>query len=190
MKNFKLFSILALMCAALVACSETEEVSEYENWPQRNVLYIDSVANVARANADGKWQVLLPYGLDSSKEWSNEYYVYCHEEVAGAGTTSPNYNDTVQVNYKGELINGLLFDASYSGDFAQAYQPVKMSLASTVMGFGTAVQHMVAGDKWKVFIPSNLGYGAATSGVIPGNSTLIFDIDLVSFTPVGEPFEN
>ena len=201
MKNFKLLSLLALMMFAFTSCEETEETPEFGNWKKRNEQYLDSIATVARANADGAWKVFLADGLDGSKEWGNEYYVYCNVLQAGDGTVSPAYTDTVRVNYSGRLIpsksypKGFEFDASYSGELDPAFDvPVKFSLAGTISGFSTAIQHMVAGttnttgDIWKVYISSELGYGSAEQSGIPANSTLVFDINLVSFTPTGVPF--
>ena len=202
MKNIKILSLLAMMLFAFVSCDETEETSEFSNWRARNEQYIDSIATVARANADGDWKVFLTTGLDENKEWGNEYYVYCNVLQAGDGTTSPAYTDTVLVNYSGRLIpsksysKGYEFDASYSGELDPSFDvPVRFVLDNTVRGFSTALQHMVAGttntngDIWKVYIPSNLAYGSSEHSGIPSYSTLIFDINLVSFTPAGVPFK-
>lgn len=202
MKNIKMLSLLAALLFGFAACDETEEVQEFGNWQARNVQYIDSIADVARTNADGTWKVFLTTGLDETKEWGNEYYVYCNVLQAGNGTVHPAYTDTVLVNYKGRLIpslsypQGYVFDGSYDGELDPTFDvPVKFSLAGTVQGFSTAVQHMVAGstktngDIWRVYIPSNLGYGANDYSGIPAYSALIFDINLVSFTPAGVPME-
>lgn len=202
MRNFRIFSLLAALLLGFAACDETEEVQEFGNWQERNTLYIDSIANVARTNADGNWKVFLATGLDGTKEWGNEYHVYCNVLQAGNGTVSPTYTDTVLVNYKGRLIpsasypQGYVFDGSYDGTLDPAFDvPVKFSLAGTVQGFSTALQHMVAGttktngDIWRVYIPSNLGYGNNDYSGIPAYSALIFDINLVSFTPAGVPME-
>ena len=202
MKNIKILSLLAMMLFAFVSCDETEETPEFSNWRARNELYIDSIATVARANADGDWRVYLATGLDDNKEWGNEYYVYCNVLQAGDGTVSPAYTDTVLINYSGRLIpsksysKGYEFDASYSGELDPSFDvPVKFAVSNTVRGFYTALQHMVAGttnangDIWKVYIPSNLAYGSSEHSGIPSYSTLIFDINLVSFTPAGVPFK-
>lgn len=197
-----MLSLLAALLLGFAACDETEEIQEFGNWQARNVQYIDSIADVARTNADGTWKVFLATGLDETKEWGNEYYVYCNVLQTGNGTVHPAYTDTVLVNYKGRLIpslsypQGYVFDYSYDGELDPTFDvPVKFSLAGTVQGFSTAVQHMVAGstktngDIWRVYIPSNLGYGANDYSGIPAYSALIFDINLVSFTPAGVPME-
>ncbi|MFC5051585.1 FKBP-type peptidyl-prolyl cis-trans isomerase N-terminal domain-containing protein [Rubritalea spongiae] len=76
------------------------------------------------------------------------------------------------VNYKGTLIDGTEFDASPEGE------PVKLTL-QVVPGFGEALKTMPVGAKWKLFIPSKLGYGERRMGpVLEPHSTLIFELEL------------
>lgn len=201
MKNIKLLSLLAAMLLVFASCEETEETPEFHKWQQRNVEYVDSIAAVARANADGAWKVFLADGLNPEKEWGNESYVYCNVLQAGNGAASPAYTDTVLVNYKGRLIPsknypaGFVFDGSYDGELEPDFDvPVKLKLSGTVRGFYTALQHMVAGtnrsngDIWRIYIPYALAYGEDKVSGIPAYSTLIFDVNLVGFTPAGVPF--
>ena len=58
---------------------------------------------------------------------------------------------------------------------------MKFAVGSVVDGFSTALQHMRKGDKWRVYIPYELGYGTSDASTIPGYSTLIFDITMVDF---------
>ena len=149
--------------------------------------YIDSIAAVAKDNVVGDWKIVLPTGLDPAVEHPTDYYVYCKVKTAGSGTVTPAYNDTVFLNYRGQLINGKIFDTTYSGELVPEYEtPVKTSLSEYVPGFVAAVQEMVAGDVWDVYIPSRLGYGADGYGAVCENSTLIFTLNLVKFHHVGE----
>ncbi len=189
MKNIRIF--LSLMLSALfglTACDESNEVGEFDNWQQRNTQFIDSIAAVARANAYDDWKVFLAQGLDTAKVWGNEYYVYCRVVEEGSGTAHPLYTDNVVINYSGRLMpsatykDGYIFDSSYSGELDPAFNvPVTLPLSGTVEGFCTAVQQMTDGDIWEVYIPYQLGYGAKGSSGVPAYSTLIFDINLVSF---------
>ncbi len=194
MKDFRILVLLLCAFAGFASCEESDSVGEYDNWQARNMEYIDSIAAVARANADGKWKVVLYQGLDENKTWGNEFYVYCHSLQAGTGTEHPAYTDSVLVNYTGHLIptinhkDGYKFDSSYDGEFDPSFdEPVAFKLSGTVPGFSTAVQQMVAGDTWEVYIPAKLGYGDYESGFIPAYSTLIFEINLVAFGPVDAP---
>ncbi|HEX7693945.1 MAG TPA: FKBP-type peptidyl-prolyl cis-trans isomerase [Sphingomonas sp.] len=91
--------------------------------------------------------------------------------------THPTDADVALVNYEGKLLDGTTFDKST--------QPVPMAVASVVPGFSEALKLMAKGEKIRVWIPSNLAYGAEvqTDGdgkvAIPANSTLQFDIELV-----------
>jgi len=189
MKSIKiLFTLTLSVLFGLTSCEETTDVGEFDNWQSRNTQFIDSIAGVARANTYGDWKVILADGLDPMKQWGNDCYVYCQVIEEGSGTEHPLFTDSVIVNYSGRLMpsatypDGFLFDSSYSGDFNPSFNvPVTMPLSGTVPGFCTAVQNMVDGDRWNVYIPYQLGYGEKVSASIPACSTLIFDINLVSF---------
>lgn len=87
----------------------------------------------------------------------------------------PKENDTVTTHYKGTLIDGREFDSSYKRD-APASFPVK----GVIQGWTEALQLMHVGDKWQLFVPSELAYGASKrSELIEPNSTLIFEIELL-----------
>ena len=64
--------------------------------------------------------------------------------------------------------------------------PTLLAPAGVVVGFGTALMHMVKGDHWRVVIPSYLGYGTTDKTSIPAYSTLVFDLALVDFRHQGQ----
>jgi FKBP-type peptidyl-prolyl cis-trans isomerase FklB len=201
LKIYSLFLFVALM--GLVSCDETEEAGEYDNWAARNVAFIDSIANVARANESGDWKVFLVDGINDTLQWDNQYYVYCNVVRNSDSVATPGYSDTVLVNYRGRLIpsktypDGNVFDESYLGKLdPEVNVPQKMNVSglSILRGWTTAVSHMskgttrATGDVWRVYIPSTLGYEGSTSvSRVPAYSTLIFDLNLVDFYPVGTP---
>ena len=193
MKDLKvLFFLLFALLFGFASCEDTVEVGEYDNWQEKNALFIDSIAKVARANEDGKWKMFSENGLDENKQWGNSSYVYCYENQAGNGTIHPAYNDTIEIYYRGRLIpsrsysEGFVFDSSYDGELEPDFDPtVKMLLNNMVQGFNVAVQHMVAGDAWRIYIPYNLAYRSEEKTGIPAYSALIFDINLVSFNHRG-----
>ena len=88
---------------------------------------------------------------------------------------SPNINNVVSVFYKGYLINGKVFD-----DNTQQPYPDAFRLNTLIGGWQIALTKMKVGDQWQIFIPSSLGYGSQSVSGIPKNSTLIFEIELVS----------
>ena len=93
----------------------------------------------------------------------------------GTGTRHPKPTDTVTVHYEGTLINGDVFDSSI-----QRGQPASFPLNRVIKGWTEGLQLMVAGDKFRLFIPSELAYGKRAAGKIPPNSTLVFDVELIS----------
>ena len=189
MKELKiLLSLMVLALLGLTSCDESSDAGEFDNWQERNTLYLDSIAAEARANTYGDWKIFLAEGLDASKEWGNEYYVYCQVLEEGSGMEHPLYTDSVVINYSGRLMpsatypDGYQFDSSYKGELNPSFNvPVTLARNETVKGFYTALQQMADGDIWKVYIPYTLGYGVSGSSAIPGYSTLVFDINLVSF---------
>jgi len=95
--------------------------------------------------------------------------------TAGQGK-KPAETDTVLVNYKGSFIDGTEFDSS-----AKIGKPVPFEVTKVIPGFKEALQLMPVGSKWQLFVPPNLAYGEhGAGGVIGPNSTLIFEIELVS----------
>lgn len=106
-------------------------------------------------------------------------------KVLGAGTgPSPKGTDTVEANYRGTLIDGTEFDSSYKRGQAAVF-PVD----GVIAGWTEALQLMKVGDKWQLFIPPELAYGERGAGPIEPNSTLIFDVELVSIRPGAEEGE-
>lgn len=93
----------------------------------------------------------------------------------GSGNT-PKANDTVTVHYRGTLINGTEFDSSYKRG-----EPATFGVDGVIRGWTEALQMMKEGAKWQLFIPPDLGYGDKSTGRIEPNSTLIFEVELISF---------
>ncbi len=87
----------------------------------------------------------------------------------------PGAGDTVDVNYRGTLIDGTEFDSSYKYN-----QSVQFGVSQVIPGWTEALQLMPVGSKWKVFIPSDLAYGAGGAGNLIGpNSALVFEVELL-----------
>jgi FKBP-type peptidyl-prolyl cis-trans isomerase FklB len=89
----------------------------------------------------------------------------------------PTATDTVECNYTGTLINGTEFDSS-----AKHGGPAKFPVNGVIKGWTEALQLMPVGSKWQLFIPSDLAYGerGTPDGTIGPNSTLVFDVELLS----------
>ena len=89
----------------------------------------------------------------------------------------PSSGDLVKVHYKGELLDGTVFDSSYKRD-----QPIefKVGEGQVIPGWDEGIMLLDKGDKARFIIPSHLAYGKnGAGGVIPPNATLIFEVELV-----------
>jgi FKBP-type peptidyl-prolyl cis-trans isomerase len=92
----------------------------------------------------------------------------------GSGKT-PKAADEVTVNYRGTLTDGTEFDSSY-----RRGKPLTMKVNGVIRGWSEALQLMREGSRWQLFIPPDLAYGERGMGRIPPNSTLIFEVELIS----------
>jgi FKBP-type peptidyl-prolyl cis-trans isomerase FklB len=98
-----------------------------------------------------------------------------YQEITAGEGESPKETDKVKVHYRGTLIDGKQFDSSYDRG-----QPATFGVKGVIPGFSEALMLMKPGGKWKVFIPSELGYGERGAGTnIGANETLIFDLELL-----------
>jgi FKBP-type peptidyl-prolyl cis-trans isomerase len=96
----------------------------------------------------------------------------------GSGDKKVQAGDTITVDYVGTLINGTKFDSSI--DRGQPLQLV-IGVGQVIPGWDQGIIGMQVGEKRKLFIPANLAYGEQGAGtVIPPNSPLIFEVDLIS----------
>ena len=93
---------------------------------------------------------------------------------AGDGD-KPGADDTVEVHYKGTLLDGTEFDSSYKRG-----ETVSFPVSGVIPGWTEALQLMSEGAKWKLFIPSDLAYGAGGAGQMIGpNAALVFEVELI-----------
>ena len=113
-------------------------------------------------NAKKEGIVTLPSGLQ-------------YEVITEGNGKKPSATDRVKCHYEGTLIDGTLFDSSIKRG-----QPAVFGVNQVIKGWVEALQLMSEGSKWRLFIPSELGYGAQQAGeMIPPHSTLIFEVELI-----------
>ncbi len=129
------------------------------------------------ANARNEGVVTLPSGL--------QYKVL----KAGGKGDKPTEADAVEINYRGTLIDGTEIDSSY-----RKMEPTVFRVAGAIPGLKEAFMLMSPGDKWEIFIPSQLGYGDRSMYRIGPSSALIFEVELLSVakgvSPKGKPSDN
>lgn len=98
-----------------------------------------------------------------------------YEVIREGNGKHPKATDQVRCHYEGTLIDGTLFDSS-----VRRGQPAVFGVNQVIKGWVEALQLMSEGAKWKLYIPSELAYGAAGAGeMIPPHSTLIFEVELL-----------
>lgn len=113
-------------------------------------------------NAKKEGIVTLPSGLQ-------------YQVLKEGNGKKPAATNRVKCHYEGTLIDGTLFDSSIKRG-----QPAVFGVNQVIKGWVEALQLMGEGAKWKLFIPSELGYGAQQAGeLIPPHSTLIFEVELI-----------
>ena len=108
-------------------------------------------------------KIILPSGLEI-------------ERLENGEGESPLATDTVTVHYTGMLSDGTIFDSSVERD-----EPATFPVKAVIPGWVEGLQLMKVGDKWKLTIPSDLGYGenGVPQANIPPNATLIFEVELL-----------
>jgi FKBP-type peptidyl-prolyl cis-trans isomerase len=122
------------------------------------------------ANKTKEGVVTLPSGL--------QYKIL--KEATGP---KPTATDMVECNYRGTFLDGKEFDSSYRGG-----KPVSFAVGGVIKGWTEALQLMPVGSKWQLFVPSNLAYGErGMVPDIPPNSTLVFEVELLSIKAKDQP---
>jgi FKBP-type peptidyl-prolyl cis-trans isomerase len=169
-KTTRLLSVIA--CIALfIACGKDDEVKIDYAWKQANEAAFNALKDSVEADPTHFAAVSIPGGPG---------VVYCKLLNAPGdivGTEKAKYTSTVTVTYKGWLISGAVFDDATN-------RPMTFKIdgsggVSVIDGWKIALQNMCEGEYRRIWIPWNIGYGQGGNGnVIPGYSTLIFDIKL------------
>ena len=151
--------VLALALLALAACGPNKKAAEN----------LGAANSFLTANTKAAGVVTLPSGL--------QYKIVRSGPASGA---EPHAGDEVKVHYEGKLLDGTVFDSSYERGV-----PAAMPLDALIPAWIEALQLMRPGDEWVLYVPPALGYGeeGAGGGQIPGNSVLIFRIELIGVLP-------
>jgi FKBP-type peptidyl-prolyl cis-trans isomerase len=98
-----------------------------------------------------------------------------YEVISEGYGPKPVASDTVRVHYEGALTDGTVFDSSYSRG-----EPIEFPLNGVIPGWTEGLQLMNVGSKYRLIIPSDLGYGPQGAGQqIPPYSTLVFEVELI-----------
>ena len=185
------FCLLLAPSVFLVSCSEdSEEEGEFDNWKRKNEVMTEQWAS------NSSYRKIKTYSKNESTTASTKSSDFIYVEVleSGSGAGCPLFTDTVRVAYRGHYIptqtypEGLVFDQSYIEEFSWDQAGVSaFAVQNLVEGFGTALMNMHVGDRWRVRMPYQLGYGSGTnSNSIYAYSNLVFEIALYDYWHPGE----
>jgi len=98
-----------------------------------------------------------------------------YEVITEGSGAKPTRESTVRTHYHGTFIDGQVFDSS-----VERGQPAEFPVGGVIAGWTEALQLMSEGSKWRLFIPSELAYGAnGSQGAIPPHSALVFEVELL-----------
>ncbi|MBN2433711.1 MAG: FKBP-type peptidyl-prolyl cis-trans isomerase [Spirochaetes bacterium] len=146
---------------------------------------IRTLATQRKAVADAE-------NLSKGKEYFDKYSKKSDVKTTESGlaykiiepgsSEKPLPTSTVTVNYKGTLIDGTVFDSSYDRG-----KPATFALNRVIKGWGEGMQLIGKGGKIELVVPASLGYGVRGAGSIPGNSLLIFEVELLDIDNTPKP---
>lgn len=175
MKKYSLLMIFAVVFLSITTCKNDKD-DNLERWMIANL----TAFNAIKTNPEYK----------ELKSAGNEGSIYYKVLEKGNGTDSIRYTSRVRCFYKGYFIaeypeykikSGTVFDQRLFDDGPAAIFAVN----GVIGGWKTALQHMVKGDKWEIWIPYQLGYGrSGSSSSIPGYSTLVFEMEIIDVASV------
>lgn len=203
MKHIKYIMISCLCAIVLLSCSDKNSDSEeFVNWQEVNDAYFAQAYQQARDSMSAgntNWYVIKSFSKDSQISADKQDFIVARRITTSSNTESPEYLDSVKVNYRAYLIPsasysgtvygksvGKIVDTSWYGDNLDLTTSVPKTLyvSSSVMvsGFITAMLHMHIGDRWFIIVPSKLAYWYSGSGEnVPPYSCMLFDVHLQGF---------
>lgn len=169
--NFVIFFVLVglLVLSYHYWWGKTEEQLEQEEPPQFILEGVDEQGNPVEIEAE-----IIPED-ELSENTASENGLEIEILEAGSGEQAKN-GDTLLVHYTGALLDGAKFDSSL--DRGQPFQ-FTLGAGQVIAGWDQGLLGMKVGEKRKLTIPPELGYGPSGAGSIPPNSTLVFEVELL-----------
>ena len=194
--------LLLLPLLLLASCKDSDESPDsYPDWQARNAqwfaeIYDAAQAEIAAAKAqypngneweqNCDWRIYRTLLKSQETEGPTTDYIVCKINERGDGEWSPAYTDSVRLHYRGWIMdenypqsktNLTVFTQTYYGEFdTKTAAPLAMPVINNIEGFQTALQYMVKGDEWDVYIPQELAYKETESESVPAYSTLLYRI--------------
>ena len=210
--NYRLIIFLVCPLLFLASCKDSDETYDPKHdWQERNAQWFAEVYDAAQASiAQAKaqypngnewedhcdWRVYKTLMKSQDTQGASTDYIVCKINERGDGEWSAAYTDSVRLYYRGWIMddnypasknNLTVFSQTYYGEFNKATTaPIAMPVLTTVEGFMTAIQYMVKGDDWMVYVPQQLAYKSEASDAIPAYSTLLYHVRIELVHKSGE----
>lgn len=155
LSNFKKVISILLLTFSIIACTNPNTAVSTDMKPPTITLE----------------EYLTKQNIQDTIKTKEGMYIQIENE---GSEEKPTLNSKITINYKGYLLDHTVFDET-DGD------PRTFSLNKLISGWKIGIPYIGKGGKCKLIIPPHIGYGPNDSGPIPGNSVLVFDIELVDF---------
>ena len=172
--KFQIFKAITMVALVLFSTSCIDDTTkELEKWKVQNDAYFN---NMKDSTSFKQYQIPFEYGGGS--------FYYKIVEAGDDNAFKPGLSDTVKVNYKGMLVDGYIFDATYDGTNPignPSAKPVQFIVNGLIYGWVYTLMDMYPGEIRTIVLPASLAYGASSVGIIKPYSTLRFDLHLISF---------
>ncbi len=149
--------------------AERQQIQEYVH----TVMLASATHNKTAAQ-----EFLAANGKKSGVQTTASGLQYKIDKAGDAKAAPISAEDEVTVNYRGKLLDGSEFDSSYSRG-----TPATFPVGGVIKGWQEALVLMKPGAKWTLYVPPELAYGANPRPGIPGNSLLVFDVEVLSVKP-------
>ena len=156
---------------SLTSCLDNND-EEYQKYLEELAAYQKKVYEQYQADS----LLIVDYlSENDSLAVFDEKYGFFYHIITPGGETHPDTYSTITVKYKGMLLDGTVFDQTEGEESVQLY------LNNLISGWKIVLPLIGAGGKIILYLPSAYGYGETKMDVIPANSVLIFDVDLLHF---------
>lgn len=210
---FIIIAAIVGMGMSLCACSDSDDNDNNGNgnWQVRNEAFfqdirkqaLTDIANVKQLYGNewqehSNWRAFLSYSLsETAQSNTSTDSIFVKIIKRGEGSGCPIGSDSVRIFYAGRLIPtaetpaGFMFDHSGQSSIEEKIFDRTTNIPSTfkvtdcVKGFATALQQMHIGDRWRIYVPQQLGYKQAQTQKVPPFSTLVFEVELVQYAHAG-----
>ena len=167
---------LLMPAAFLMACGSETETKITEPVQEKVEEVVEEVIPEVQFTPDSSAEETIQAYL-KEKKWEgvrHESGMYVVTDNAGEGEARPNLLDEVTIFYHGYLLDGTEFDGT-------GEEPATFPLSNLITGWQIGIPMFGKGGKGKLIIPPGLAYGPEDNGQIPGNSTLMFEIELIDW---------